>query len=127
MMTLKIKNRALFLALAASAAFHLFWISAISVVIVPEDIREVKFSKVSFLGPVVSVRALDVRTPARSPSFLEKRFTGYIEGLLAKPHLKEADDFKKGFFLLDEDVSCGLIMKALEAKKATPPPAYYSK
>ena len=122
----RLKNRALFISLAASGLWHLLWVSVITVVIVPENIKAVKFSKVSFLGPVISAKALDVRTASRAASFLEGRMAKYADSLSPGPTIRQDEDFKKDSFLLKEDESLGLIMGSLQAEKAVPPPAFYS-
>lgn len=65
-------------ALAASLIWHLLWISALKVVAAPEKAQPVKFSKVSFLGPMQVSTAIEARIIPDERSFLEDR---YLEGL----------------------------------------------
>ena len=118
------RNKALAISLFAAAVWHLFWISAIKVVIVPEDIKEVRFPKISFLGQVVGGRAISLRTEARERSFLEKRFLGYSDKLLPKFRAGEDGYFVKDAYQLAEDTSPGRISGSLARPKGSPPSIY---
>jgi hypothetical protein len=69
-----IKYRILMTAIGLSFVLHLFWLSAVSVVVAPQDSRPVKFSRVSFLGPFLTKTATEVRIAPRPRSFLEERY-----------------------------------------------------
>lgn len=68
--------RVLALAVLFSLAWHLFWIFAVKIV-PPETGRSyANFSKVSFLGPILSKVSLGVRQETAKRSFLENRYSG---------------------------------------------------
>lgn len=68
------KYRILILAIFLSFVMHLFWLSAVRVVVAPQGSRQVKFSRVSFLGPLLTKTATEVRIAERPRSFLEERY-----------------------------------------------------
>lgn len=118
------KNKALAISILAAAVWHLLWISAINVVIVPENIKIVRFPKISFLGPVVGGRTLSLRTEGREKSFLEKRFSGYSDAALPKLRAREGDDFIKGFYSPEEESLSRRISDSLIRPKSPPPNVY---
>lgn len=67
------KERIFLLSILLSLALHIFWLSAITVV-APKSAGPVKFSKVSFLGPILMRGAIDLRMEPRARSFLEERY-----------------------------------------------------
>jgi hypothetical protein len=67
-------DRILLAAIALSLAWHLFWMFAVKVVVAPENKGGIKFSKVSFLGPILERGALEVRVAHGERAFLEKRY-----------------------------------------------------
>ncbi|MCM8761061.1 MAG: hypothetical protein NC938_02270 [Candidatus Omnitrophica bacterium] len=68
----------LFLALLVSLVWHLFWLSAVKVVSSGESAKAVKFSKVSFLGPILTRVGMEVRAHPAARSKPEKRFLKVI-------------------------------------------------
>ncbi|MBN2453644.1 MAG: hypothetical protein JXB40_05215 [Candidatus Omnitrophica bacterium] len=62
------------IAIGLSFALHLFWLSAIKIVSAPVREEAVKFSKVSFLGPILSRVGMEVRAAPASRSLLEIRY-----------------------------------------------------
>jgi hypothetical protein len=70
--------RLLSAAIAVSLGWHLFWIAAIKVA-APSSAPQAKFSKVSFLGPLLSSVSMEVRRDEEL-SFLEKRELASIAG-----------------------------------------------
>jgi hypothetical protein len=62
------------LAIAASLAWHLFWISAVKVVPAKAGPAQAKYSKVSFLGQIFSKAGLGVREEGVTLSPAEKRY-----------------------------------------------------
>jgi hypothetical protein len=68
------KYRVLIFAIFLSFVLHLFWLSAVRVVAAPQGPRPVKFSRVSFLGPLLTKTATEVRITQRPRSFLEERY-----------------------------------------------------
>jgi hypothetical protein len=71
-------DRIMLAAIIISAAWHLFCMFAVTVVIAPKNSGSVKFSKVSFLGPILDRGALEVRVAQGERTFLEKRYLAQI-------------------------------------------------
>lgn len=71
-------------AIAASLLWHLFWIFAVAIVSKPDSARQVKFSKVSFLGPLLGKSSMDLQARPKEPSFLENRYLGLVNNLPEK-------------------------------------------
>ena len=82
MMKLKIslfKDKVLLFAILFSAIWHIFWLSAFKVVVVPKVNKSVKFSNVSFLGPILDKGAFSVGMGAHDRSASEKKYLASIE------------------------------------------------
>lgn len=79
------KNRILIIAVAVSIVLHIFWLSVVKVVFVPSKTRSGKFSKVSFIGPILESGMFEVRIEPRQRDFLERRYLKSVEGLPAAP------------------------------------------
>lgn len=75
------KNRVLILAVAFSLGLHLFWISSIKIIMKSGYNGPVKFSKVSFLGPVYTTGGVELKARPKETSFLEKRYRVRIAGM----------------------------------------------
>lgn len=73
------KDRILLSAILFSAVWHLFWLSALTVVVVPKDTKPPKFSSVSFLGPILEASMLKVSPALHERSIQEKRYLSEIE------------------------------------------------
>jgi hypothetical protein len=73
------RDRVLVSAILFSAIWHLFWLSALTVVVVPKDVRPLKFSSVSFLGPILEGNMLRVGVVVHERSILEKRYLSEIK------------------------------------------------
>ena len=73
-----LKNRVFVIAILVSAGWHIFWMSAVKVVMAPKDASAVKFSKISFLGPILGKGALEVRFETGERSLLERKFLDII-------------------------------------------------
>ena len=71
--------RMLVIAIAASLAWHIFCLSAVKIVSGPEPKSTVKYSKVAFLGPILSTVSMEVRAAPAGRSFLETRFRDIAE------------------------------------------------
>ena len=74
--------RILALAVLVSLLWHLFWLSAIKIVVREPKNGPVKFSGVSFLGPVFERGAMNLKVQPRERVFLEKR---YFDRLIKLP------------------------------------------
>lgn len=68
------RDRIFNLAILSSIALHIFWLSIVRVVVTPNKTGPVKFSKVSFLGPIMTKGMLQVGIRPRERSFLERRY-----------------------------------------------------
>ncbi len=73
------RDRVLLSAILFSAVWHLFWLSALTVVVVPKDTKPPKFSSVSFLGPILGESMLGVSSAVHERSIPEKRYLSEIE------------------------------------------------
>ena len=87
MMKLKIslfKDKVLIAAILFSAMWHIFWLSSVSVVVVPKAAKQIKFSGVSFLGPILDRGVLKVSVEPHEHTILEKRYLEDMEGISAR-------------------------------------------
>ena len=125
--SLVIKDKILIFAILFSVAWHLFWLSTLTVVIVPKDLKPPKFSSVSFLGPILEESMLKVSSAVHERSGLEKRYVSEIENLSAIKGEKadtsaytEADlDAGTDIFEPDEMLT-GLAISAIDGNKMEP-------
>lgn len=76
-------SRIFFAAILISLLWHLFWLSTIAIVSRP-DVRNVRFSKVSFLGPLLGKGAMELAVRPKERSFLEERYIA-VAKLLQTP------------------------------------------
>ena len=74
------RDSVLLSAILFSVIWHLFWLSALTVVVVPKDTKPPKFSSVSFLGPILETSMLGVSSAVHERSIPEKRYLSEIEG-----------------------------------------------
>jgi len=61
------------LSILASLLWHLFWLSTIVIVSRPDGAIPIKFSRVSFLGPLLGKGSMVLQARPKESSFLEKR------------------------------------------------------
>jgi hypothetical protein len=119
------KYRILAIAVAASVAWHLFWLFAIKIDISPRQTKEVKFSKVSFLGPILDIGAVELRVEPPQRSFLEKRYMGRVARIpygvqeSAKDVHPRYDPNASSGIIEERDIPL-LINEALDARKSEP-------
>ncbi|MCX5677865.1 MAG: hypothetical protein NTY76_02035 [Candidatus Omnitrophica bacterium] len=66
--------RILIIAIAISLAWHIFWLSAVKIVSSPMPRSSVRFSKVAFLGPILTGSGMEVRASPASRGLLERRY-----------------------------------------------------
>ena len=97
-------------AILASVIWHLFWISALKVVVSKTPQKTVKFGKVSFLGPILSRGAIELKLAPRQDSLLEKRYLAELEGLMPAPApfapgTRPVYDTKGSPIISDDDIS----------------------
>jgi len=75
------KNRVFYLSILLSVAAHLFWLSVVKVVATKEVRQRIKFSQISFLGPLTEkTSALEVGISLGERTFLEKRNLKIAQG-----------------------------------------------
>ena len=112
-------------AILASLAWHLFWLSTITIVSNPVNSRSVKFSRVSFLGPLLGKGSMGIQARPKERSFLEMRYLGQERSLLQIPGqavITTADKYESGndaYHLRDERMT-SLIDDALSGEKLEP-------
>jgi hypothetical protein len=68
------KDRILLYAIIFSAVWHIFWLSMFSVTVTPKIRKPVKFSSVSFLGPILNAGVLSVDIKPRESTAAEARY-----------------------------------------------------
>jgi len=121
------RNRVLLSALIFSAAWHLFWLSALTVVVVPKDTKPPKFSSVSFLGPILGAGMLEVSSAVHERSIPEKRYLSEIENSSAlirekaDPDAYTEADLSAGTDIFESDeMLTGLAISAIDGDKMEP-------
>jgi hypothetical protein len=85
-----LKEKALAVAVIVSAIWHLFWLSAITVVSSPQAGPRVKFSKVSFLGPILEAAPTQMQAAPAERSPLEKRYLAGVGRAALRPDIPPA-------------------------------------
>ncbi|MCX5666033.1 MAG: hypothetical protein NT036_03160 [Candidatus Omnitrophica bacterium] len=121
------RDRVLLSAILFSAIWHLFWLSALTVVVVPKDTKPPKFSSVSFLGPILETSMLGVSSVAHERSIPEKRYLSEIEdpsvliGDRADPdaYIEAGFDAGTDIFRSDETLTA-LAVSAIDGDKIEP-------
>ena len=121
------KDRVLLSALIFSAMWHLFWLSALTVVVVPKDTKPIKFSSVSFLGPILETIMLEVSSAAHERSIPEKRYLSEIENSFALmmekagPDVSVEADLDAGTDIVESDeMLTGFAISAIDGHKMEP-------
>lgn len=76
-----------------SLAAHLFWVSAVRIEPYEAQDGPVRFSKVSFLGPIVEIGPIEFNLSPRAGSFLERRYMEEAGSRLAPPAMAAQDDY----------------------------------
>jgi hypothetical protein len=79
------KYKILSYAILASLVWHLFWLSAVKVVVSKPPQAALKFGRVSFLGPILSRNAIELKISPRQRSLLEKRYLAELEDIMTSP------------------------------------------
>ena len=122
----EIKEKMLISAIAVSLVWHALWLSAIKIVSMPPEAAPHKFSRVSFLGPILGRGAIEARSTRGESSFLDERYMAALRKS-ATPEFGSAD---KSAIPADEgrDVERGMsvfIERSLEGEKLSPGRAQY--
>lgn len=115
------KNRIFILAVVFSLGLHLFWISSIKIVMKSGYSGPVKFSKVSFLGPVYTAGSVELKAPPKEISFLEKRYRARIADMPA-PAVVSGFSAPEGSAGTADDKIASIIGEVLEESKSEPGP-----
>ena len=84
------RSRVFIFAVLLSLFLHVFWIAAVKIVATHPASERVKFSKVSFLGPILERGMLEVRIEPRQRDLLEKRYLHDVDALNAAFRAQEA-------------------------------------
>ncbi|MCX5668316.1 MAG: hypothetical protein NTY34_08465 [Candidatus Omnitrophica bacterium] len=121
------KDRVLLSAILFSAVWHLFWLSALTVVVVPKDTKPPKFSSVSFLGPILETIILEVSSAVHERSIPEKRYLSEIENSSALimekagPDAYTQADLGAGTDIFEADeMLTALVISAIDGNKMDP-------
>jgi hypothetical protein len=117
--------RIFIIALFASFLWHLLWISTVKIVSNPVNAHAVKFSKVSFLGPLLGGGTMELQARPKERSFLEKRYfaqakrfarEGYLSARTGLNYYETSDDT----YHVKDDGMSGLISEVLSGEKIEP-------
>jgi hypothetical protein len=115
------KDRVFIIAIVISLAWHIFWLSAITIVTAPKDARAVRFSKVSFLGPILEKGAFSFDIGPKERSLLEKRFLANVERMDTSAANTAKDAAKMRFDTAGDDSHMkGLVEEAVRGRKISP-------
>lgn len=120
------KDRVFIYAILFSAIWHIFWISSVSVVVVPKAERKVKFSGVSFLGPILDKGILKVSVEPRERTVLEKRYLADIERLSLRMVDITANDnyaqvgLNEGAYSVNDEEWAALTIASIDTQKIEP-------
>ena len=87
--------KVLAVAIVISLAWHLFWLSAVKVVVKPGKAKTVKFSKVAFLGPLLTRGVMAVTAEPKARSLLEKRYLSGVAKFSAANEPKAGDQYSR--------------------------------
>jgi len=77
-MNIRVRDKVLVFAILFSAIWHIFWLSAFTVVVVPKVKKPVKFSSVAFLGPILDSSVLSVNVKSYERTEQEARYLDSI-------------------------------------------------
>lgn len=118
------RYRILIAAMLISLFWHLFWLSAVKIVTAPGATKPIKFSKVSFLGPILERGAIELGLKPHDRSFLEKRYPLITYDMLNRPGQTGGADLEYGTlddirFHSDNKLE-GLIGEAVRGDKLEP-------
>lgn len=120
------KDRVFIYAILFSAIWHIFWISSVNVVVVPKAERKVKFSGVSFLGPILDKGILKVSVEPRERTILEKRYLADIERLSLRMVDITANDnyaeagLSEGAYSVNDEEWTALTIASIDTQKIEP-------
>lgn len=118
-------QRILIAAIALSLGVHLFWLCAIRIVAAPAEASRARFSRVTFLGPILSTARTTVTAARSSRSYLEVRYAGRSVKAVPEPARDAAvrdvrHDGISGTNSAAETRYVGLVGSAVEKQKVEP-------
>ena len=113
------KDRIFNISILISLTSHIFWLSIITVIVTPKETEPIKFSKISFLGPILERGALNVRIEPRERSLLEKRYLDNIEKLFNYPAYQKGR-YMRDVYIIKETGLTNLIEDAVSGPKMEP-------
>jgi len=119
-------DRILISAVIFSVAWHIFWLSAVNVVSRPRSAKSVKFSSVSFLGPILERGTLNVSVAPHELSTEEKEYLSYLKDSSGNlQHLDVKDSYVKAQIYdsslpVGEEEPVNLIISAIDGQKTEP-------
>jgi hypothetical protein len=121
------KERVLIAALLFSAVWHIFWLSAVSVVVAPKAAKQVKFSGVSFLGPILDMGVFKTNIEPRERTMPEKRYLAYAASLYRRA-ADESDQAgywqqtrpDEGVLPANDAGSAAMFISAIDTRKLEP-------
>lgn len=105
------------LAILISLVWHIAWLSMVKVVVVPNRTNSVKFSKISFLGTLLSKGTSTLTAQPREQTFLEKRYLEKIGNWL---HGDNPAEKAEGSHALSDQGLKGLIGMVISDVKIEP-------
>lgn len=113
-------------ALLASFLWHAFWLFTIKIAPNRYDSSEVKFSKVSFLGPLLDKGSMELRAAPKEMTFLEKRYVNMARSFNVTPESStnrviDRYDASSGQDYMRDNRVTREINDALGAEKLEPP------
>lgn len=120
------KDKVLLYAILLSAVWHVFWLSSVSVVVVPKQAKQVKFSGVSFLGAMPDRSPIRVSAVPHERTAPEKRYLADIGALSARMAAVSARDSYTDAGLGDEALPAddegldSLAIAAIDTQKLEP-------
>ena len=117
--------RILAIAIFASLLWHLFWISTIKIVSSADSALNVRFSRVSFLGPLLG-GAMDLQARPKERSFLEKRYIAMAKRSAQEERFRTKIDVNgydagNDAYHLKDDGMTGSVDEVLSGEKIEPP------
>ena len=120
------KEKVLISALLFSALWHVFWLSMVNVSVVPKVNKQIKFSGVSFLGPILDKGAFKLSVEHHERTILENRYLASV-GILQPDAatIGSGTDYAQkgtgeGIFSVNDDVFTGLTIAAIDTQKIEP-------
>lgn len=123
------ENRILLVAVVFSAIAHFFWISVVGVVTESSRAGPIKFSNISFLGPISSKAGFELKVKPKNASFLEKRYRRKVavfsvSNKISPVYPAGQHDGDRSEDYENSGVLTSLIEEALGASKLEPPNSF---